>query len=42
VVFGIDLNEPSVLIEQRSGLKELQTKQTEMACDAKVEVTAGL
>jgi len=44
MVINIDLNEPSVLIEQRPGLKEFQTKgtETEKARSAKAEVTAGL
>ena len=44
MVFSLDLNEPSVLIERRPGLNEFETKETETekAGDAKVEVTAGL
>ena len=44
VDFSLDLNEPRVLIEQRLGFNQFQTEGTETgkACDAKVEVTAGL
>jgi len=47
VVFSLDLNEPSVLIERRPGLKEFQNFQTKgietvKAGNAKIEVSLKL